>query len=79
MINPVSNPIALRSLQGMQNASKQFEAAAAKIAQASDNFDVVDLSSEMVAMINARDNFMANVEAAKSGDQLQRTLLNLIG
>ena len=85
MIDPVSSPIGVSSLQGMQNAAAQFEQAAGKIAQLpnvldpNSGVDTVDLSAEMVAMMSARDNFMANVEAAKTGDQLQRTLLNMIG
>ena len=69
----------------MQNAEAQFQAAAGKIAQLPavlqnpQNPDTVDLSAEMVALLSARDNFMANVEAAKTGDQLQRALLNLVG
>ena len=79
MIDPVSNPIAISSLQGMQKASAQLDTVASKIAQWPDDTDSVDLSAEMVAMLNARDNFMANVEAAKTGDELQRALLNIVG
>jgi hypothetical protein len=82
MIDPVSTPMGFSSLQGMQNAEVQFNTAAAKIAQlpsaANGDGDTVDLSAEIVAMMSARDNFMANVGAAKSGDQLQRALLNMI-
>jgi flagellar basal body rod protein FlgG len=85
MIDPVSSSIAVSSLQGMQNAEAQLQAAAGKIAQLPGvlqdppKADTVDLSAEMVAMLSARDNFMANVEAAKTGDELQRALLNLVG
>lgn len=84
MIDPVSSSIGTSSLLGMQNAENQFQVAAGKIAQLPAALqnpqkpDTVDLSAEMVAMLSARDNFMANVEAAKTGDQLQRTLLNLV-
>jgi len=83
MIDPVSTPIGFSSLQGMQQAEAQFNTAAGKIAQlpstANGGGDTVDLSAEIVAMMGARDNFMANVGAAKTGDQLQRTLLNMLG
>ena len=79
MVNPISSTIAVSSLQGMQNAEAQFQRAASKIAQYPANPDTVDLSAEMVAMMSARDNFMANVGAAKTGDEMQRALLNLIG
>lgn len=79
MIDPVSNPISVTSLQGMQRAQEQLQAAAARIADPQQSPDTVDLSAEVVAMLSARDNFMANVEAARTGDELQRALLNLVG
>ena len=72
----------------MQNAQAQFDKAASRIAQLPNGLDAgtsgatgdtIDLSAEIVAMMSARDNFMANVEAAKTGDSMQRTLLNMIG
>ena len=89
-MNPVSSwsPIGASFLQGMQNAQAQFDKAASRIAQlpngvdagaAGAGGDTIDLSAEIVAMMSARDNFMANVEAAKTGDSMQRTLLNMIG
>lgn len=78
MIDPVSGSIAVTSLQGMQKAESQVYTAAARIAAWPDTSDTVDLSAEMVAMMSARDNFMANVEAAKTGDEMQRALLNLV-
>ena len=87
MSNPVSSPIALSSLQGMQKAETQLQTAAGNIAQLStappnaqdpQAPDSLDLSSQMVALLSARDNFMANVGAAKTGDEMQRTLLNIV-
>ena len=85
MVNPVANSIAASSLEGMHRAEEQLNAAAGRIARMPANAgpgqsgDVVDLSAEMVALMTARDNFMANVGAAKTGDQLQRALLNVVG
>jgi hypothetical protein len=79
MIGPVSNPIAVSSLQGMEKAQAQLDHAATNIAAWPDSTDTIDLSAQAVAMISARDNFMANVEAARSGDQMQRDLLNMVG
>lgn len=87
MVDSVSSAPSLfeTSLQGMRKAEAQFEAAAGKIARApaasqpGESGDALDLSAEMVALLSSRDNFMANVEAAKTGDQMQRTLLNMIG
>ena len=79
MIDPVSSPISVSSLQGMQKAEAQVEKAASRIAAWPDSSDSVDLSAEIVRMLSARDNFMANVEAARTGDEMQRALLNLVG
>lgn len=94
MISPVcssSPPIGASALQGMQKATAQLDKAASKIAQLPNAVDAgaagatrtpgdtVDLSTEMVAMLGARDNFMANVEAFKTGDSMQRALLNMVG
>ena len=79
MIDPLSSPIAASSLRGMESAISQFQKAAENIAQAPEHPDTVDLSAEMIALLSARDNFMANVEAAKTGDAIQRSLLNLVG
>lgn len=84
MIDPVSTPLSVSSLQGMQNAEARFQTTAERIAQLPGAWqnpqspDRIDLSAEMVAMMSARDNFMANVEAAKAGDGLQRALLNMV-
>ncbi len=84
MIAPVPPSIASSSLQGMQKAQAQLNKTAANIAAlpaAADTpptTDTLDLSTDMVNLISARDNFMANVGAAKTGDEMQRTLLNMI-
>lgn len=84
MINSVTNTISASSVQGIKNAESQFQAAASKIASFAGSLqnpqapDTVDLSSQMTALMSARDNFMANVEASKTGDQLQRDLLNVV-
>jgi flagellar basal body rod protein FlgC len=90
-MNPVCSscsPIGASALQGMQKAEAQLGKAADRIAQlpnalnagaAGASGDTVDLSAQMVALLGARDNFMANVEAFKTGDSMQRTLLNMVG
>lgn len=81
MMDPVA-PISQSSLEGMHRAEAQLNTAAAHIAKMPDSVqpggDTVDLSAEIVALMSARDNFMANVGAAKTGDQIQRALLNII-
>jgi hypothetical protein len=86
MIEPVSSPSILESsLQGMNKTQAQLGTTAARLArlpaapEPGQVSDTVDLSTEMISLLNSRDNFMANVEAAKTGDQLQRSLLNILG
>ncbi len=85
MASPIASPISVSSLQGLQNAAAQFDSAAAAIAKlpsgapSSEAGDTVDLSAAMVLMLSARDAFLANVKTAQTGDELQQTLLNMIG
>ncbi len=75
----MTSPISLTSLQGMQKAEGQLDKGANRIAkQGSEGGDVVDLSAEMVALMSARNNFAANVKAAKTGDEMQQSLLNIL-
>jgi flagellar hook protein FlgE len=71
-----------QSLQGMQRAETQFNQAAASIAQgpvaSSSQGDTVDLSSQAVALIQAKNSFEANTAAFKVGDQMTQDLLNSI-
>jgi len=73
------------ALQGLQQASTQLEAAAAQIARAGANspdgatLDVVDLSAEMVALMQAQNLFDANLATLKTADQMQKSLIDLKG
>jgi flagellar hook protein FlgE len=40
--------------------------------------DTVDLSSNMVALLQARNEFQTNANVVKTGDTMQKTLLNLL-
>jgi flagellar hook protein FlgE len=73
------------SLQGMQRAESQLNQVAQNIAQgpssssAGPEGDIVDLSAQAVAMIQAKNSFEANTAAFKVGDQMTQTLLKAIG
>jgi flagellar hook protein FlgE len=72
------------SLQGIQKAEAQFNQAAQNIAQApfsssAPQGDTVDLSSQAVALIQAKNSFEANTAALKVGDEMTQSLLNAIG
>ncbi len=41
--------------------------------------DTVDLSSDMVSLIEARNNFAANVKTVQTEDQMTQSLLKIFG
>jgi flagellar hook protein FlgE len=71
------------ALQGLQQAEAQIEAAATAIAKAGAaspdgaSLDVVDLSTEMVALSSARNVFEVNLATLKTADQMQRSLVDI--
>ena len=70
-------------LQGMQQATDRFQVAAERIARmpsaaATPPEDVLDLSNEMVALMESRNQFAANVKTARMGDEMTREALNLL-
>jgi flagellar hook-associated protein FlgK len=68
------------SLQGMDRASASLDRAASRIAAIGQpSGDTVDLSTEMVALIQARNNFGANVKAAQTMEEVTQSLLNIVG
>ena len=72
------------ALQGLQQADAQLEAAVANLASVGanslgPNLDTVDLASQIVALNSAQDSFTVNLEALKTADQIQQSLLNLFG
>jgi len=68
------------ALGGMQQASSTLEKAAGKIAKAADPAaqDQISLSSEMIALIDARNQFQTNARVIQTGDDMQKTMLNLL-
>lgn len=77
-----------QALQGMSSAETQFNSAASKIAQwpasqagqgAPAPQDQVDLSTQAVALLQAKNSFEANTKMIKVADDMQQTLLNMIG
>lgn len=64
----------------MDRASASLDRAASRIATIGQpSGDTVDLSTEMVALIQARNEFGANVKAAQTADELTQSLLNIVG
>lgn len=70
-------------IQGMQAAQLQVEQAASRIASfpasATAGSDSVDLSAEMIALLEGSNNFAANVKAQEVMDQTTQGAFNLVG
>lgn len=73
-------------LQGLSSAQAQFDTAASQIARApladlnpGPAGDQVGLSTAAVALLQSRNNFEANVKVLKTSDEMQQTLINMIG
>ena len=72
------------ALEGLGRAQASFDRAAAHIARpislAPENpQDQVSLSDEMVALITARNDYEANLHTIRTADQMQKTLLDVLG
>ncbi len=70
-------------LDGMLRAAGRLDAAAARIAHApspaTNPPDSIDLSAEMISVLQARNQFQANVRTALAGDEMVREALDLLG
>ncbi|MFZ3213521.1 MAG: flagellar basal body rod C-terminal domain-containing protein [Terriglobales bacterium] len=71
------------ALQGLDQAQVQLQSAAIKLvgmgADSSDGagLDTVDLSTEIVALMSAQNQYSANLSTLKTTDQLQQSLLDV--
>ena len=68
-------------LAGMNSAVSTLDRAAVKIAGigGDPSSDTLDLSAEMVQLMQARNDFAANANVAKTFDEVQQSLLNILG
>jgi flagellar basal body rod protein FlgG len=67
------------ALGGMQGAQTKFEKAAERIAGASTQpTDSVDLSTDMVEMLAARNQYQSNARIIQTSDDMQKKLLNIL-
>ncbi len=71
------------ALQGLQRASGQTDSSARRISQAvipvDGGGDIVDLSAEMVALMQAKNLTSAMVSVAKTAQEMDSHILNLLG
>ena len=66
----------IQSATGMQRAEGQLNQAAQAIA--TPQGDSVDLSAQAVALIQAKNNFDANLKTLQIGDEMTKTLLKVV-
>ena len=66
-------------LAGMERATTSLNQTASKIANISTPGDSVDLSTEMVNLIQARNGFESNTKVLQVEDEMTKNLFNLIG
>jgi len=79
----VEIPALSSALEGMSRAETQLNRAANDIARSTTvsptGGDVLDLSAPMVSLLESRNNFEANTKVFKVADEMQKSLLNVIG
>ena len=72
------------ALQGLGQAEAQLETAAARIASAGAlspdgaNADTVDISTEIVALLSAKNQFSLNLTTLKLADEVQKNTIDLL-
>jgi len=72
------------ALDGMQAAESQLDTTANRIAHypfalpPANTGDTVDLSTDMVNLIQARDNFAADASVAKVADEIQQSTISML-
>ena len=67
------------ALGGLQNAQTTLQKTAERIAAASpETSDSVDLSSETVAMLAARNQYQTSARFIQTADEMQKKVLNLL-
>jgi flagellar hook protein FlgE len=69
-------------LQGLTSAQEAFDQAASKVAQpvqlSQSQQDEVSLSDAMVSMLQAGNDYQANLKSLEAGNQMQKSLLNIL-
>jgi flagellar basal body rod protein FlgG len=66
-------------LAGMERATTSLNQTASKIANLSTPGDTVDLSSEVVSLLQSRNSFESNTKVLQTEDEMTKSLLNMIG
>ena len=67
------------ALSGMNQAQTRLEGVAKRLARVSDSADTIDLSTEMVALLEARNAYATNAKVLKTADEMHGSLLDVLG
>lgn len=67
------------ALGGLEAAQQTLETAAKRLSSPDQPADVVDLSTEMVALLNAKQQFAANAQVVRTGAEMQKHSIDLFG
>ncbi len=76
------------ALSGMQSADSQLDATASRIANSAfptvpgapnPPQDKLDLSTDMVSLMQSRNDFAANAKVAHVADEIQRSTISMMG
>jgi len=66
-------------LAGMERASSNVDKIAAKVGGLGFPGDTVDLSSEMVDLLQSKNDFEANANVLRTEDQMTKNVLDVLG
>jgi flagellar hook protein FlgE len=67
------------ALGGLNQAQASLENTARRISGASGQQDSVDLSTDAVALIQAKNDFGANIKALQVADEMEKSAIDLVG
>ena len=67
------------ALDGLNRAQAALESVAKRVSGGGDSGDAVGLSTDAVALIQAKNDFAANIGVLKTADEMDRSSLSLLG
>lgn len=65
------------ALSGLEAAQQNVQTAAKRLASPEQSGDTVDLSTEMVALLDAKNQFAANAKVVKTAQEMEKRTLDL--
>ena len=71
--------VAAIALQGLEMAQTNFDTAARRLGSLGPESDTVTLSDAAVALTSSKNQFEANIDVLKIANDMQRSLINVLG